>query len=150
MGTGKELGGLGSQLRVWDRFQGICATGKSVWLMDWQRVRVFPRTFLHPLLYRTYQSGYAMFTFFTNSKKREAFKENLRLGQQDEERGSLIKVFTGYLVLMNPAFVNTETDLNFIFLVSSSMSQDKTLEAAPLNSQVINITLFWLPAAISI
>jgi hypothetical protein len=51
---------------------------------------------------------------------------------------------------MNPAFVNTETDLNFIFLVSSSMSQDKTFEAAPLNSQVINITLFWLPAAISI
>ena len=68
----------------------------------------------------------------------------------------LWKVMTGQSILqmqtsmMNPAFVNTETDLNFIFLVSSSMSQDKTLEAAPLNSQVINITLFWLPAAISI
>ena len=37
--------------------------------MDRQRVRVFPRTFRYPLLYRIYQSGYAMFTFFTNSKK---------------------------------------------------------------------------------
>jgi hypothetical protein len=84
-----------------------------------------------------------MFTFFYKFQKS---------GEQREERGAggLIKVFSGYLVLMNPAFVNTETDLNFIFLVSSSMSQDKTLEAAPLNSQVINITLFWLPAAISI